>query len=736
MLGEGWETWDTRDLVSLMEAAPQRQPGERWQGPSGRWFTKLPSGRVVPAKKSEEEHAAGVNAAHERIQGHLQRGHVSAAHAHELAGHLLRLNGAQLRDLKKRLNLKASGPKFEMAAKLATRALAGADGKAKQPREPAAAGAPPKAPQPGKVYNLATEHLTMDPSRFQYKLNTNAEGVTAELKSVRTWNPDFAGVVSVWRDPANGKTYVVNGHHRRELAGRLGVKDMAARYITAANAREARAIGALVNIAEGRGAALDAAKFMRDSGAGPADLEARGVSLKGKLAADAATLTRLSDHAFDRLARGQLDEAKALAVAKHLENHDLQDKLFGLLDKREEAGKDLSPRIVEEMAREMAATPTTKQTEATLFGDIESEESLFVPRNELKAHIRGELAREAGDFAAVASKRRAERVAGAGNVLDVERNKALAQDATQGKNYFDTLVNRKGPISDAINNAAADYAKGKTRSQRDAVKERAVEAVRRAIEAERGGAGPGDKGSPGAGQAEPGARPAALPGDARRGGAEPGGLTAPAGGSPEANQAAVAHAVRQLAAKHSGLIHLADLADATGLPREQLHAAVQALRRRGALTATPAEARHGQSERDRAAGFHENDQLMAYVSPREGGEEELARHAAKHGGGGEGAKAGKGGGPAPHVAKAVDAVKDALAHANAVPIDDFDRAEREVRAKLPDLSAMGKGDLLAVARGLGAEGMKPLREMAREELIKTIQGHALTALELRVSPLS
>lgn len=261
-----------------------------------------------------------------------------------------------------------------------------------------------------------------------------------------TWNPDFAGVISVWQDPADSKTYVVNGHHRRELGGRLGVDDMAVRYINAKDAKEARAIGALINIAEGRGTAIDAAKFMRDTGVSIDDMENYGVSLRGKLASDASVLTKLSDRAFDKLARGTLDESKALAVAKHLEDHGLQDQLFGLLEKREDEGKDLSPRVIEEMARQMAETPKTKTTEHTLFGDIESEESLFVPRAEVSASVRAGLAKEVNDWLAVSSKRRAERVGGAGNVLNVEENRQLAEQAEQVKNTFDTLSNRKGAL--------------------------------------------------------------------------------------------------------------------------------------------------------------------------------------------------------------------------------------------------------------------------------------------------
>jgi hypothetical protein len=340
----------------------------------------------------------------------------------------------------------------------------------------------PRTPEPGRAYNARTDKLKVDPARFQYKLNTdNAAGVTDEMKGVRTWNPDFAGVISVWQDPETGETFVVNGHHRHELATRLGAETLAVRYIKAKSAKEARAIGALINIAEGRGTAVDAAKFLRDSGLSVDELAGLGVSLKGKVAADAAVLTRLNDRLFDRVARGLMDEQQALAVAKHLADPALQDQLVGLLERREEDGKETSNKVVEEMAREMAATPTTTTTTKDLFGDIESTESLFVPRNELKAHIRNELAREVNDWAAVGSKRRAARVAGAGNQLDVEKNQEVAGQVDRAKNAFDLLVNRKGGISDTLNAAAEAYAKAKTKKEKEHARQQAYEAVRKAV---------------------------------------------------------------------------------------------------------------------------------------------------------------------------------------------------------------------------------------------------------------
>lgn len=348
----------------------------------------------------------------------------------------------------------------------------------------------------GKVYNMPTGEIIADPDRFQFKLNVNKEGVTQELKGVQKWDPELAGVISVWKDNADGKTYVVNGHHRRELANRMGVKNINAMYIDAPNAKVARARGALVNIAEGRGTAVDAAKFMRDTGTTAEAMQSNGISLTGKVAGDAVTLTHLNDRLFNQVAMGKMPVDRAITIAGQVKDHFLQDLLVNRMDKEEAKGRDISPRLLGEMARAVAEAPRIKAGDRNggqpdLFGSVEDEDSAFVEECDLKGYVRAELAKDVNDWKAVSSKRRVAKVAGeeSGNELNVEGNRANAQEAAIARGTFDRLSNRSGLISDTFKKHAVDFARAQTRGERDAVKQQCLADVRDAIDAESAGAG-------------------------------------------------------------------------------------------------------------------------------------------------------------------------------------------------------------------------------------------------------
>lgn len=336
----------------------------------------------------------------------------------------------------------------------------------------------PKNPVKNKVYNVDPKQLKIDPKRFQFKLNTdNPQGVTSELKGVK-FNPDFAGVISVWLDPADGQTYVVNGHHRHDLASRTDAGSISVRYIDAGSAQEARGKGALINIAEGRGTSVDAAKFMRDTGVTLDQFAEEGISLKGAVARDAVELSKLSDGIFNKLTRGEIDQPKSLAIASNIPDTDMQDQFLRYVEKVEDRkGIEIAPKVLASMAKDWAKSPTRTKVESTLFGDEESKESLFHDRHELKSYVDEQLAKEARDFEAVSSEKRAERVAGEGNVLETDKNRQRAATA----NRLRDILSTQGEWSNILDTGAEEHAEAKSTSGRNNVKRKYLERIREAL---------------------------------------------------------------------------------------------------------------------------------------------------------------------------------------------------------------------------------------------------------------
>lgn len=356
----------------------------------------------------------------------------------------------------------------------------------------------PANPSSQDVHTVPTSSLIRDPKRFQYKvMDVDEGGIGSELKSAQKWNPELGGAILAWRDPASGQDIVVNGHNRHGLAERTGQDTMNVRYIDAKDAVEARSRGALANIAEGRGTAIDAAKYLRDTGEGVEHLRNAGLSVSGKMAQDAVALSGLNERAFQRLTNGQLDEATATAVAKNLPDHDRQEQLFQKLDRRAETGeREWNRSEVETAAKKMADAGSYTEKETNLFGDFENEKNTFDQEVEIQSHVGRKLSQAVGDYGAISSEQRAGRVAGAGNVLAVDENQKRKQDSAYRLEVFNRLQNRSGPINQAVKVAAIQLATAKSQTEKDFVKQQSVANVNSAIDAELGRPGSTPSGAP------------------------------------------------------------------------------------------------------------------------------------------------------------------------------------------------------------------------------------------------
>ena len=302
--------------------------------------------------------------------------------------------------------------------------------------------------------------IQVDPKRFQFKQGVDMDGQQkgSSLDGVGVWNEGMEGSIQVWEDLQDGKTYVVNGHNRLAKAKKLGIPSMKVEFINAASAKEARALGALTNIAQGGGTMFDAAKFMRDSGIkDPQDLEALGVPMKSGLATEGVALANLPDNIFQDAVDGRISKAKALALGGAGMGDNALDEAAMQAAYKALLARDMSDSTFNEVLQ-MAKSAGTKQgDQVDLFGNTETL-SLMVQKGELAGRIRKDLMADKTLMKRTAKN--AKRLTEVGNEIDKAGTASLADDTAALLEKFDADKYMETPLSKKLNEGAAQMAEG------------------------------------------------------------------------------------------------------------------------------------------------------------------------------------------------------------------------------------------------------------------------------------
>lgn len=321
-------------------------------------------------------------------------------------------------------------------------------GKAADSRDPSTHG----DHAPGHVGDLDTKLINADPERFQYKAGYGEGGSVGSLAGVRKYDKDLAGVIQVWKDPADSKTYVINGHNRLDLAKKLGADKVTVRYIEAKDAGEARSKGALTNIAEGRGTAIDAAKYFRDTGLTREQIAERGIPMREKVATDGLALSRLEPNAFKRVVSGEMTAARgAIIGGSGLKDHE-QAALVKMLDKHK--GREITDSHLKELADEVKSARSVRSEGNDLFGSTADDHSLAIHKTKLQATIKDRLSKEKRLFGIVAKSKHADELARAGNSINTGESAKVSENAAVTLGVFDRMKNLSGPVSRSLNDAA------------------------------------------------------------------------------------------------------------------------------------------------------------------------------------------------------------------------------------------------------------------------------------------
>lgn len=307
--------------------------------------------------------------------------------------------------------------------------------------------------EPGTVREMKPGEIAFDPSRFQYKINATATtGEVGSLSGVRKWDPNLSGVMSVWKDPADGEVYVVNGHNRLALARRLKAEAVTVRFLNAPTATEARAIGALQNIAEGAGSPMDAAKFFRDTGIkNQQDVEARGLPLGSGQASKGLSLSKLPGDVFNAVVRGDLTVNRGAIIGGSGLDEAKQREVFTMIGSR----KAITDQTLQELVEHAAASVQRTQTTMSLFGETEEAKDNLLTRAKLSAGLKAKIAREKRLFSTVSKAKAATSLTEkGGNVINQEQSAKVAGEASEALGVFERLKSSAGPISSALNRAA------------------------------------------------------------------------------------------------------------------------------------------------------------------------------------------------------------------------------------------------------------------------------------------
>ena len=338
-------------------------------------------------------------------------------------------------------------------------------------------------PSYSQVRETPVTEIDTDPTRLQFKAagqGKGKRGVSGSLKDAKSYDPLFGKIVSVWRDPETGRLLVVNGHNRLDLARRSGVETILTWEIDAPTAEQARAIGAMENIAEGQGTAWDAAKIMRDMGIDGEEMARRNIDVTKGVAQKGVALARLPQEIFEQGATGKLSLEKAVALG----SVKLDDVV--VRDVAAQAAKKGWP--ADKILQAMQEAKFAQTAEATGGGVLPGFEDMFKTSNfEQLLDIRTEafkaLREEMVALTSVAREGRRGILEAAGNVVDVAGSQAARGQAAVAVEIFDRVTGYTGPVRDLLNEMAALV--GPKRSAKAIVTEN-LDRLRAAIEAEGG----------------------------------------------------------------------------------------------------------------------------------------------------------------------------------------------------------------------------------------------------------
>jgi hypothetical protein len=222
------------------------------------------------------------------------------------------------------------------------------------------------------VETVPVSAINVDAKRFQFKSNTSkTSGVDEANKLGGNWDPRTAGNLYLWEDK-DGKIFVVNGHHRLELAQRTGVENINAiidRESDGVTAEQARRNGVLINIRDGQGEVRDYASFVRSEKLSEDEAKAQGVTARQKGRAG-FLLGKSGDILYEAYINEVIPESKAVIIAEVANgNEGVEYAGIKLATDRKLAGEVLRQTL--KLAKQNTSGNKVKSEQGSLFDTVD-----------------------------------------------------------------------------------------------------------------------------------------------------------------------------------------------------------------------------------------------------------------------------------------------------------------------------------------------------------------------------
>ena len=317
----------------------------------------------------------------------------------------------------------------------------------------------PNIAQAKGVVKIPVKSINVDPQTFQFKREATGEGgVSERYKDVKKWDEQRAGIVLVW-ERKDGELFIVDGHHRLDIAKNLnqdGINGIIVKEADGISAAEARVMGAMSNLADGKGTAIDAAKLFRDSSITLEELQKQGVSINSAEVKQGMALKKLSDEVFRMVIDERIPSNLAAKIGEYITDHIKQKQVADLIINNNIE----NAREAELLASTIDSAPVISKTTKTLFGAETTEKSLYAERAKVLAKVETILKTNKKVFGVLTAESGI--IEEAGNVLDTSKNLSKKQQADEILFVLEKLVNSKGPVSEAINEATIRYAEKPT----------------------------------------------------------------------------------------------------------------------------------------------------------------------------------------------------------------------------------------------------------------------------------